>query len=99
MINLSFFISVKMCSVSPVDELHALGQTLVKINMFIQKKKKKKCLYKVPCLRNRKHTSLLISWEYPESAITASIFELQSNHETHYLAGGVYKIYRAAKFR
>ena len=25
-----------MCSVSPVDELHALGQTLVKINMFIQ---------------------------------------------------------------
>jgi hypothetical protein len=32
-----FFISVKMCSVSPVDELHALGQTLVKINMFIQK--------------------------------------------------------------
>jgi hypothetical protein len=37
-INFSFFISVKMCSVSPVDELHALGQTLVKINMFIQKK-------------------------------------------------------------
>ena len=29
-----------MCSVSPVDELHALGQTLVKINMLIQKKKK-----------------------------------------------------------
>ena len=28
-----------MCSVSPVDELHALGQTLVKINMFIQKNK------------------------------------------------------------
>ena len=23
---------------SPVDELHALGQTLMKINMFIQKK-------------------------------------------------------------
>ena len=37
MINFSFFfISVKMCSVSPVDELHALGQTLMKINMFIQ---------------------------------------------------------------
>ena len=36
-INFSFFISVKMCSVSPVDELRALGQTLVKINMFIQK--------------------------------------------------------------
>jgi hypothetical protein len=35
---------------------------------------------KLPCLRNRKHTSLLISWEYPESAITAWIFELQNNY-------------------
>jgi hypothetical protein len=40
--NFSFFISVKMCSVSPVDELHALGQTQMKINMFIKKKKRKK---------------------------------------------------------
>jgi hypothetical protein len=30
-------------------------------------------------IENRKHTSLLISWECPESAITASIFELQNN--------------------
>jgi hypothetical protein len=28
---------------------------------------------------DHRDTSLLISWEYPESAITASIFELQNN--------------------